>query len=258
MKLLLLGSGGYHPSAERHTACFLLPEVGIVLDAGTGMFRLPKHLATDEQHQACDELDIFLTHAHLDHVVGLTYLLGLLQDCQLRGSNIKRVTVHGEPEKLTAVREHLFAEPIFPVAPRFEMRPLSEEVALSQGGRLRWFPLTHPGGTVGYRLDWPGQSLAYVTDTTATADAPYIEQIRGVDLLLHECYFADGRAELATASGHSCASAVAEVARAAAVGRLVLTHIDPQALGPDPLGLDAMRKIFPATVLGSDEMEIEF
>jgi len=246
MKLLLLGSGGYHPSAQRHTACLMLPEVGVVLDAGTGMFRLPEHLATDE-------LDIFITHAHLDHVIGLTYLLGLLHD---RG--MRRVTVHGTEGKLAAVREHLFAEPVFPIGPRFEMRPLDETVPLPLGGTLGWFRLDHPGGSIGYRLDWPGHSLAYVTDTTATADAPYIERIRSVDLLAHECYFSDDQAELARQSGHSCASAVAEVAQAAEVGRLVLTHIDPSAVSADSLGLESMQKIFPAIELGCDGMEIEF
>jgi ribonuclease BN (tRNA processing enzyme) len=246
MKLLLLGSGGYHPSSQRHTACLMLPEVGVVLDAGTGMFRLPEHLATDQ-------LDIFITHAHLDHVIGLTYLLGLLHD---RG--MRRVTVHGTEGKLAAVREHLFAEPVFPIGPRFEMRPLAEKVALPGGGSLSWFRLDHPGGSIGYRLDWPGHSLAYVTDTTAAADAPYIEAIRGVNLLAHECYFGDDRAELARQSGHSCASAVAEVARAAGVDRLILTHIDPSAANPDPLGLDSMRKIFAATEVGRDGMELEF
>ena len=43
------------------------------------------------------------------------------------------------------------------------------------------FPLDHPGGSIGLRLDWPGHSMAYVTDTTATVDAQYIEAIRGVD-----------------------------------------------------------------------------
>ena len=68
MKLLLLGTGGYHPNQRRHTACLMLPEAGIVLDAGTGFFRVRQHVATPS-------LDILLTHAHLDHVVGLTYLL---------------------------------------------------------------------------------------------------------------------------------------------------------------------------------------
>ena len=40
MKILLLGTAGYHPSETRHTACVMLPEAGIVLDAGTGFFRV--------------------------------------------------------------------------------------------------------------------------------------------------------------------------------------------------------------------------
>ena len=54
-RLLLLGTTGYHPSERRHTACMMLPEIGVVLDAGTAMFRVRQHLATPT-------LDIFLTH----------------------------------------------------------------------------------------------------------------------------------------------------------------------------------------------------
>ena len=32
MKLLLLGTGGYHPCERRQTACLMLPEAGIVLE----------------------------------------------------------------------------------------------------------------------------------------------------------------------------------------------------------------------------------
>ncbi|REJ66200.1 MAG: MBL fold metallo-hydrolase [Planctomycetota bacterium] len=246
MRLLLLGTTGYHPNDERHTACMMLPEVGIVLDAGTAMFRIEAHLATDQ-------LDIFLSHAHADHIVGLTYLLGILHR-----RPVARVRVHGLAEKLLSIDEHLFAEAIFPVRPEFEWVPLAEEVTLAADGRLTHFPLVHPGGSRGYRLDWPGHSLAYVTDTTARPDADYLEHIRGVDLLVHECYFPDGNEELAELTGHSCTTPVAELAREAKVGRLVLVHMDPSAQAADPVGLETARAIFPETILGSDQLELEF
>lgn len=224
----------------------VVPEHGVVLDAGTSMFRLGRFLQTSE-------LDIFLTHAHLDHVIGLTYLLSLIHEHKL-----ERVTVHADPRKLAAIEEHLFAESLFPVRPDFEARPLAREVKLPGGGRLVHFPLKHQGGSIGFRLDWPGRSMAYVTDTTASPAAGYVERIRGVDLLVHECYFPDAQAEWAVKTGHSHTTPVAELARAAGVGRLVLVHLNPASTADDPVGLDVARAIFPATQLGEDLMEIEF
>jgi ribonuclease BN (tRNA processing enzyme) len=246
MRLHLLGTTGYHPNDLRHTPCMMLPESGAILDAGTGMFRVRELLQVST-------LDIFLTHAHLDHVVGLTYLLGVLYD-----KPMTRVHVHGEREKLAALEEHLFSRFLFPVKPPFEWKPLEAPVVLPDGGCVRWFPLVHPGGSIGYRLDWPGRSLAYVTDTTADPGAAYVEQIRGVDVLLHECYFADGWEDRAKATGHSCLSAVARVAAKAGVGRLVLVHINPLATEADPFGVESIRPIFPATEVGTDGMIVEF
>ncbi len=132
--------------------------------------------------------------------------------------------------------------------------------ARGAGGRraLSYFPLEHPGGSLGFRLDWPGHSLAYVTDTIARPGADYIERIRGVDLLLHECYFPDDLRELAEKTGHSWTTPVAEVARAADVGRLILVHVNPLAVDADPLGLPAARAIFPRTEIGRDRMEVDF
>jgi ribonuclease BN (tRNA processing enzyme) len=246
MKLVVLGSTGYHPNDLRQTACLALPEVGVVLDAGTGMYRLREYLVTPK-------LDIFLSHAHLDHVCGLTFLYDVFAD-RVRVPTF----VHGEADKLAAIRTHLFSPLIFPVGPPFEFRPLFGPMELTGGGRLTYFPLTHPGGSIGYRLDWPGHSLAYVTDTIASADAPYLEAIRGVDLLLHECNFPDGHKKMADLTGHSHTTPVAELARQANVGRLVLLHLYPLISEHDPIGLDIAQSIFANTEIADDRMEFEF
>ncbi len=246
MKIILLGTTGYHPNDRRQTACFMLPDLRIVLDAGTAMYRVRRYLRTGE-------LDIFLTHAHLDHVVGITYLIDVL-----RGKEMRRVTVHGTEPTLAAIDEHLLAPALFPIKPPCEFRPLADEVAVSGGGRLTHFPLEHPGGAVGFRIDWPSHSLAYVTDTTAAAAATYREAIRGVQLLIHECYFPDSMAELAALTGHSVTTPVLELARDASVGRLVLVHINPSSDDADPVQLEKAKGLFPRVQVGQDLMEVEF
>lgn len=246
MKLILLGTGGYHPNDHRQTLCLLLPEHGVMLDAGTALYRATDYLRTST-------LDIFLTHAHLDHVIGLTYLFSVMQK-----SEVRRITIHGLAENLAAVREHLFAGALFPTRPPMEFRELEAAVSLPGDGRLTHFPLEHRGGSLGYRLDWPGHSMAYVTDTTAGPHAAYLEKIRGVDLLIHECYFGDSQIEMARKLMHSHTTAVAQAARQAGVKRLVLVHFCPLAAFADPIGLAAAQAIFPQSIVGEDRMELEF
>jgi ribonuclease Z len=246
MQLVLLGTTGYHPNDLRQTACLMLPEIGIVLDAGTGFYRVRDYLQTPS-------LDVYLTHAHLDHVIGLTYLFDVLHERPL-----ERVTVRGDATKLAAIQTHLLNETLFPAPLPCLYAPLEGPVDLPQGGRMTYFPLEHPGGSLGYRLDWPSHSLAYVTDTTASPTADYVSRIHGVDVLLHECYFPDGCEDLARRTGHSCTSAVAETARAAGVGQLILMHCNPLVSQPDPIDLPAARRIFANTAVGRDRMVVEF
>lgn len=243
MKLVFLGTGGFHPNERRQTACVLLPEIGIAFDAGTSAHRIIPRLQTST-------LDLFLTHAHLDHICGLTYLLVPLIE-----GTISRCRVHSRPECLQAVEQHLFCPEIFPVRPKIELVPIPPEVSVG-GGIIRWHPLHHPGGAIGFRFDRPGApSLAYISDTQAHADS--IAFLKDVDVLIHECTYPDHLSQWCEPTGHSHTSQVAQLAAEANVGSLILTHVDPQLIQDDPLILANAQAIFPRTVLAEDEDEFE-
>ena len=246
MKLHFLGTTGYHPNETRQTSCLMLPELGLVFDAGTGLFRARDLLVTTT-------LDIFLTHAHLDHTIGLTYLFDVLHR-----RSVQQVVVHADSEKLRAIEQHLFSPLLFPIKPPCDFRPLvGRSRETKSGATVRWFPLDHPGGSLGYRIEHQGRSLAYVTDTTASPGADYLDAIRDVDVLVHECYFPDGYEDRAALTGHSCATPVAEVAKLANAKRLYLVHLDPLEEETRRIDLDAMRLIFPETHLATDSMAID-
>lgn len=243
MKLILLGTGGYHPNDRRHTACVMLPEIGLIFDAGTSFFRVPERLQTDE-------VQIVLSHAHLDHICGLTYFLPTLLSGQ-----VKSATVYGDPKTLSAVQTHLFSEEVFPILPDYEFVELPGELEIGQGGTVTHIPQEHPGTSLGFRVDWPGRSFAYLTDTHCDGSAA--EFVEGVDLLIHESNFPDGHEELAGKTGHSTPSPVATMAHDAGVGRLILTHLDPTLDSDDAMQLQIVRKAFPKTEIAVDLMEIE-
>ncbi len=243
MRLMFLGSGGYHPTESRHTACLFEPETGLVFDAGTGLFRVFPQLMTRE-------LNIFITHSHLDHIMGLP-------DCYvpLKLSHLDRIRVFGTADTLEAIETHLFAPSLFPVSSRLDFQELTDEIPISGSGVLFHFPLEHPGGSTAYKVVWPNCSLAYVTDTFANES--YREFIAGVDLLVHECNFDDELSDLARQTGHSYASAVASLAKSANVKCLVLTHFDPYADPQHPIDLTRVQTIFSQTELATDLMTVE-
>ena len=194
MKLHCLGTAGYHPNEFRHTSCFFLPEAGIVLDAGTSVFRLQSLIQSDT-------LSILLSHTHLDHSMGLTFFWDLLGG----KTPLKHIHVYAQQEKIDAIRDHLFHPALFPVIPPFVFHSLESLGSSFSIGKAvcTWFPIEHPGGAVGYRVKLPGVDLAYVTDTTCEVNAAYWGEIQGVDWLIHECNFLDEEEKMAIHTGHS-------------------------------------------------------
>lgn len=250
MRLHCLGTAGYHPNALRHTSCYFLPQPGIVLDAGSGMFRLTPLIETRS-------LDVLLSHAHLDHVLGLTFLLGILHR-----RPVERLRIWGEAEKLEAIQTHLFSKLLFPAPLQAEWCPLEGESSVRLGDvALSWRLQSHPGGSLAFRLDWqfPSRSLVYATDTCGDHTTEVLDWMGQADLMLHECFFRDPQRSWAEQTGHTWTSRVAEVARATRPKRLLLTHLNPAEADADPVGLASVGERYSGDVsVAQDKMVVDF
>jgi ribonuclease BN (tRNA processing enzyme) len=222
-----LGTNGFFPTQGRQTMCFLLAAPGraLLLDAGSGVARLLEP-GIRALLDGVERLDVLLTHYHLDHVVGLSFLPGVARDRRIRiFAPAPPLTNHGSDGL-----DRLIGPPLFPVA--FHRWPMPVEVVPFAGASFRVGELEvrtraqkHPGGSVGFRF---GDELAYVTDTVL--DLGTIPFVRGVRTLLHEVWLDDeeAAAEDPGRTGHSAAGPVAELAAAARVGRLLPVHHHPR------------------------------
>lgn len=249
MRLHCLGTVGYHPNDERQTSCYFLPKSGIVLDAGSGAYRLSKLIETET-------LDILLSHGHLDHTFGLTFLLDILFE-----KPVRRVRIWGESAKLEAIREHLFHPLIFPANLDAHWMPIDDLKDWQIGdAKISWRHQEHPGGSVAYRIDWPdNKRLVYATDTSGNTSEEHAAWTEHADLLMHECYFRDDSSTWAVKTGHCWTSRVAEIAKKSQPRRLLLTHINPLEQSKDPVEIESIRSgVQSEVILAEDGLVIDF
>ena len=98
-------------------------------------------------------------------------------------------------------------------------------------------PVSHPGTTVGYRLELEGRSLAFIPDhepvlgVELEALAPEwisgFALAAGADVLFHDCQFTEEEYPERVGWGHSSVAHAVGFARRAGARRLVLFHHDP-------------------------------
>ena len=258
MDVTLLGTLGWMPRGSRETTCFAVRtgRTLLVFDAGTGFRRL-----LDPQHagllDGAEEVQLFLSHYHLDHVCGLAYLSGVLagRDVVIRPPAEELTGV----DPLTAVAE-LVRRPYNPVGladmKRVRVAPTAPGENEVAGHTLRVRRQEHSDTSVSFRLD---DELVIATDTRVDPEAA--DFARGAGLWLHESWYWVGDPALAEVpeelrpgyAAHSEATGVAGLAAEAGVARLILVHLNPLSDETSYRAMrDAARGVFAKTDVVED------
>jgi len=203
----------------------------LIFDAGTGIRQLGNALVKAAN---TNDFDIFLSHGHIDHVVGLPFFAPLFvknQVVRVWGGNLQAA---GGVKQ--AVKK-LMSFPFFPLQvdalqARLEFHDFSAGDTINPRPdiALRTAPLNHPGGATGYRVDYGDRSVAYITDVEIGAgalDPTLISLVRGVSLLILDTTYANEELPSHVGWGHSSWQQGVALANAAGAEQLCLFHHDP-------------------------------
>jgi ribonuclease Z len=290
LSLFFVGTAGSVPTARRGLPALLLRRGAdrILFDCGEGTQRqLLRSVGL------MDLTDVFITHFHADHWLGLP---GMLKTFDLRARE-KPLTIYGPPglAKLLASMRHVWGG----IGYHVEIVELADDDVVERDEYvIEAFPVAHRGAAYGYAViedDRPGRFDAALAEQLGVPPGPDFgrlqrgevvggvrpEQVIGedrrgrklvisgdtapsdvlvevahqADLLVHEATFTREEAERARETQHSTAEQAAKAAQEAEVRMLALVHLSTRYGGREIR--DEARAIFRATVVPRDFDAIE-
>jgi phosphoribosyl 1,2-cyclic phosphodiesterase len=203
----------------------------LILDAGSGLSVLSA--VTSREHEPVST-DLLLSHTHFDHICGLPFYAPLF-----RSENEIRIwsgrLADGTPGE-TALRASM-TPPLMPdmaslIRAKVQYRDFEAGSVLDLGERAtaRTAMLLHPGGSVGYRIEWAEQVLVYATDTShgdPEVDEALRQLCQGADLLIYDAMLTDAEFPSRAGWGHSTWREGVRLADECGVSKLVLFHHAP-------------------------------
>jgi phosphoribosyl 1,2-cyclic phosphodiesterase len=254
---MTLRYGGNTPCVEIRCGSYTL-----IFDAGTGIRQLGNALTKAAN---TTDFDIFLSHGHIDHVIGLPFFAPLFVAGQVVRVWAGSLQPTGGVEK--AVRK-LMSFPFFPLQvdalqAELEFRDFraGDVINPRPGVTLRTAPLNHPGGAVGYRIEYGGQSVAYVTDIElgdGPIDPALLALTKDAGLVILDTTYTDEELPSHFGWGHSTWQQGIRLANAAGAGQLCLFHHDPDHDDAfmDKIG-SAAEAARPSTIVAREGLQIE-
>ena len=230
--------GGNTPCVEVRTPEGWL----IILDAGTGMRELGRSLL-NRANGSPIKGDIFLTHAHWDHIQGIPFFGPIFQ----RGNHFTIWGSHSLEANIDRVVRDQMNPVVFPVTfeeldATIDFCGISEgKTEVRPGFEVSAFPVRHPGGALGYRFQGTSNdagAMVYVSDNELGSGGKYetpvgwrsklVDWVKGARVLIHDTTYTSEEYDHYRGWGHSTYDDAIALATEAGVERLVLFHHKPE------------------------------
>lgn len=206
-----------------------------MLDAGTGARLFGASLMADGRAKT-HGLHCFFTHFHWDHICGFPFFAPIY----IPGREIKVWSGRSDANAQLATQ---MGGAHFPV--KWDRLPstvsctqLPEEAAtMIAGAAVRILPLIHPDKSFGYRIDFGGRSVCYLTDTEVSSNptklaALYAQFVEGADVVIVDAMYGFLEYHDKVNFGHSTIFNFIDFFKDSKIGELVIFHHDPMASDP--------------------------
>ena len=242
MRLDVLGCSGTYPLAGNAASGYLVTEGSsrILCDAGFGTFaELTRRIEPDQ-------LDaVVLSHRHPDHCADFLALHHALAYGPYERRGLPVFCAPGLEDRLA---EFLGAGEGHVLYDVFDFHEVGETNHVEVGPLFLRFAVTaHPVPTIATRFEAGGRSLVYSADTGPGGGFPSLAE--GSNVMLCEASIQGERDEHHFVH-HLTAAEAGRLARAAAVEKLILTHLPP-SLDPEQVLTEAHSAFGRGTVLAS-------
>jgi len=246
--VIFLGTNGWYDTNTGNTICILIKtkDYEIILDAGNGFYKIDQYISAED----VKPVFLFLSHFHLDHIVGL-HILNKFKFP--RGLTI--CGPEGTRNTLETIINHPFTAPLTQLPFRVKICELPRE-NMELPFTVIAKPLLHVSFTLGYRIEVDGKIVSYCPDTGYCENA--VELSKAADLMIAECAYKSGQS--CESWPHLNPETAARIAGEACAKQLALVHFDAeiyQTFEERKIAQRISREIFQNTLATTDGIEIE-